>query len=63
MILDEQSAERIALYALAMLEGDERERFERDARINPELSACTAEFRDLAAGVAVAATAKLELFP
>ncbi len=60
MILDEQSAERSALYALEMLEGDERERFERDARINPELSACTAEFRDLAADVAVAATPMLE---
>ena len=63
MILDEQSTERSALYALEMLEGDERERFERDARINPELAACTAEFRDLAAGVAVAATPKLEAPP
>ena len=60
MILDERSTERSALHALELLDADERESFERDARINPDLAACTAEFRDIGADIAVASCPKLE---
>ncbi len=59
MILDESSIERSALHALDLLDDDERQRFEHDARINPDLALCTAEFRDIGAGVAIAACPKL----
>ena len=60
MILEESSTERSALHALEMLEPPEAERFEREARLDPDLAACTAEFRDVAASVAVGSCDKME---
>jgi len=63
MILDDQSIEQSASYALGLLEPEELESFEHELRVNPDLEECTLQFRDLSVAVGVAAGAPLQSPP